>query len=141
MKKALFFAAIGALVIWAFVSHLAIPLAVAIAAAVIWAFRSDKNMWKTKPATELVAMVESDDWRYWQTALEELRRRGEDISRFIPRLVSGLVADSTLARTAASTAIKDLFPELREQLREYLPTQDVTTSRQKIGPLLAKYGI
>src|SRR6184192_4507185 len=101
MKKTLFFAAVGALVIWSFVSYHALPLLIAIIAMVIWAFSSDKKMWKTKPTAELVALVEGDEWRYWQTALEELRRRGEDISRFIPRLVAGLVSDSTLARTAA----------------------------------------
>jgi len=77
MKKALFFTAVGALVVWSFVSHLALPLLVAIIAMGIWAFRSDKNMWKTKPATELVALIEGSEWRYWQTALEELQRRGD----------------------------------------------------------------
>jgi hypothetical protein len=141
MKKVVFFIAVGALVIWSFVSHLAIPLAVAIVAMGIWAFRSDKSMWKTKPIAELVAMVEGSDWRYWETALEELRRRGEDISRFIPRLVSGLVSDSTLARAAADATLRKLFPEFKEQLRGYLPAQDVATARQKIGPLLSKYGV
>jgi len=141
MKKALFFIVIGALVIWSFISHLALPLVVAIIAMAIWAFRSDKNAWKTKPTAELVVMVESDKWSYWQTALEELRRRGEDISRFVPRLVSALVSDSTMARTAAEAVLKDLFPEFREQLRGYLPAQDVAKSRQTIGPLLAKYRV
>jgi|SRR6478609_11656907 len=141
MKKALFFIAVGALVIWSFVAHLAIPLVVAFIAMAIWAFRSDKNMWKTKPVTELVTMVEGDEWRYWLTALEELRRRGEDISRFIPRLVSRLVSDSLMSRTAADATLKDLFPEFKEHLTGYLPTHDVATSRQKLAPLLAKYGV
>ena len=139
MKKALFFTAVGALVILSFISHLALPLAVAIIATLVWAFRSDKNMWRTKPAGELVAMVESDEWRYLQTAMEELRRRGEDISRFIPRLVSGLFSDSVLARTAADAALRELFPEFKEQLKRYLPTQDVAVARQKLAPLLARY--
>jgi hypothetical protein len=141
MKKILFFVAVGALVIWSFISHLALPLLVAIVAMAIWAFRSDTKMWKTKPTAELVAMIEGGEWRYWQTALEELRRRGEDISRFTPRLVSGLVSDSVLARTAADAALKDLFPELKEQLRGYLPTHDIAASRQRLEPLLAKYGV
>src|SRR6184192_2648582 len=72
MKKTLFFAAVGALVIWSFVSYHALPLLIAIIAMVIWAFSSDKKMWRTKPTAELVALFEGDEWRYWQTALKEL---------------------------------------------------------------------
>ena len=141
MKKIVFFVAVGALVIWSFVSHLALPLVVAIVAMAIWAFRSDTKMWKTKTTAELIAMIEGGEWRYWQTALEELRRRGEDISRFTPRLVSELVSDSVMARTAADAALKDLFPEFKEHLRGYLPTHDVAASRQRLESLLAKYGV
>jgi hypothetical protein len=141
MKKALFFIVIGALLIWAFVSHFALPLTIAIIASLIWAFRADKNMWRTKPAAELIAMIESKDWRYWETAIEELRRRGEDISRFVPRLVSGLVADSVMSRTAADAALKKLFPEFNGHLRGYLPTHDVAASRQKLAPLLKMHGL
>ncbi len=141
MKKILFFVGIGALVVWSFISHLAIPLFVAIVAMGIWAFRSDTKMWKTKPTAELVAMVEGSEWRYWQTALEELRRRGEDISRFTPRLVAGLVSDSLMARTAADATLKALFPEFKEHLRDYLPNQDVAVSRQRLEALLMRYGV
>ncbi len=141
LKKTLFFAAVGALVIWSFVSHLALPLFVAVVAMAIWAVRSDTRMWKTKPSAELIGMVEGSEWRYWQTALEELRRRGEDISRFTPRLVAGLVSDSLMARTAADAALKDLFPEFKDHLKGYLPTHDVAASRQRLEPLLAKYGV
>jgi hypothetical protein len=141
MKKILFFAAVGALVIWSFLSHLALPLFVAILTMAMWGFRSDMNMWKNKPTPELVAMVEGAEWRYWQTSLQELRRRGEDISRFTPRLVAGLVSDSLMARTAADAALKDLFPEFKEHLKDYLPARDVAVSRQKLESLLARYGV
>ena len=141
MKKILFFIVVGALVIWSFISHLALPLVVAIVAMAIWAFRSDTKMWKTKPTPELVAMVEGGDWRYWETALEELRRRGEDISRFTPRLVAGLVSNSVMSRTAADAALKGLFPEFKDHLKGYLPTHDVAASRRQLESLLAKYGV
>ncbi len=141
MKKFLFFIIVVALVIWSFFSHLALPLLVAIVAMAVWAFRSDTRMWQTKPTAELVAMVESGEWRYWQTALEELRCRGEDISRFTPRLVAGLVSDSVLTRTAAEVALKDLFPEFKDHLKGYLPTHDAATSRQRLEPILVKYGV
>lgn len=141
MNKILFFVAVGALVIWSFIAHLALPLLVAIVAMAIWAFRSDTNMWKTKPTAELVAMIEGNEWRYWQTALEELRRRGEDISRFTPKLVAELVSDSVMSRAAADAALKNLFPEFKDHLRGYLPTHDVAASRQRLESLLAKYGV
>lgn len=141
MKKIVFFIIVAALVIWSFISHLALPLVVAIVAMAIWAFRSDTKMWKTKPTAELVAMVEGGEWRYWQTTLEELRRRGEDISRFTPRLVAGLVSDSVLSRTAADAALKDLFPDFKDHLKGYLPTHDIAASRQRLQPLLEKYRV
>lgn len=141
MKKGMFFTVVAALVVWSFVSHLALPLCVAVSAMVIWGFHSDRNMWKTKPNAELVAMVESAKWRYWQTALEELRRRGEDISPFTPRLVAGLVSDSIMARTASESTLKALFPEFKEHLKDYRPTQDVALSRKKLEKVLVTYGI
>ena len=141
MKKILFFIAIGALVIWSLVTYWAPPGIVAIVALVIWAFRSDTKMWKTKPTAELVALIEGNDWAQWQNALQELHRRGEDISRFTPRLVARLVSDSVLSRTAADAALKEVFPEFKEHLKGYLPTHAVTASRQRLEQLLVKYGV
>jgi len=141
MKKVLFFTVIGALVIWSFVSHLALPLAIALVAATVWAVRSDNQMWKTKPVSELIALVEGSDSNYWQTALEELQRRGEDISPYAPLLLRRLLVDSKFQRVAADTALKKLYPELKDHLRGFFPTDDVAKIRERLAPLLAKYGI
>ena len=141
MKKTLLFIAVSALVIWLFISHLPWPLIVVISALLIWAFRSDKNMWKQKPVAELVAMVESNEWSQWNGGLAELNRRGEDITRFIPHLVSHLVSDSRITRAAAEMMLKDYFPQLKPDLQGYSPSHDAAVCRQKISPLLAKYGI
>jgi hypothetical protein len=141
MKHAPIFIAVSALVIWSFISHLALPLIVAIIVVVIWAYRADKNMWKTKPVAELMALVESHDWQKWDGGLAELNRRGEDITRFIPHLVSHLVSDSRITRAAAEMMLKDYFPQLKPELQGYSPSQDPAACRQKIEPLLTKYGI
>ena len=141
MKHAPIFIAVSALVIWSFISHLAWPLSVAFIALLIWAFRSDKKMWRQKPVAELVAMVESNEWKNWDAGLAELNRRGEDITRFIPHLVSHLVSDSRITRAAAEMMLKDYFPQLKPDLQGYSPSHDAAVCRQKIAPLLAKYGI
>jgi hypothetical protein len=124
-----------------FLSRLGIPLCVLLVIAVVWAIRKDLNTWKTRPSSELVTMVEGNDWSHWQNALAELQRRDEDLSRFIPLLISRLVSDSPMARSAADATLKKSFPEFKEHPKGYLSAQDPAVSRRKIAPLLAKHGL
>ncbi len=111
---------------------LAVPVAV-------WAYRSDNREWASKSKSELLAMVSSDDWRGWKLALQELRRRGDDISSFVPVMLQRLLTEETFARASAHITLIDLFPELRPRLKQYQPQDKIEVSREKIGPLLQEY--
>jgi hypothetical protein len=113
---------------------LAIPL-------VIWAIRVDSRRWKTKSRDELLGMLVSDDWKHWTRALKELRRRGEDTSVHIPKLLPRLLADARMTREAARITLVDQFPDLGEPLSDYRATDDVERSRGKLAPLFARYGV
>ena len=61
----------------------------------------DRRRWRSKTREQLAAMLQGSDWRYYKMAIRELKRRGEDVSVHIPRLVGMLVSDSRVERGAA----------------------------------------
>ena len=87
-----------------------IAAAVALAGAWYWNTRS----WRRKSRDELIRMLQSDDWRFHKAAIKEMRRRGEDVTVYLPRIVALLAADSKVERAAGQITIKDCFPELAQ---------------------------
>ena len=112
---------------------LAIPL-------ILLAIWIDKRRWWRKPRAELIAMLASENWRYWKQALKELRRRGEDTSVHLPRLIPKLLANSRVEREATRITLVNHYAELREQLADFRAADEVDISRQKLKSLLEKYG-
>ena len=113
---------------------LAIPL-------ILLAIWLDRRRWSRKPREQLVAMLTSDNWRYWKPALKELRRRGDDTSIYQPRLLSRLLAESRLEREAARITVADHYPELRASLADYRSADAVDSSRAKLKPLLERFAV
>lgn len=141
VKKNLLLIPVIVLIILWMVSHSAVPLAAAIVLGIIWAYRSDRTLWRDKPTDQLVAILKGGEWAKWDAAIEQLQRRGENISLFIPRLVTALVSDSLMTRAAAEATLKKWFPEFKENLKGYLPSRDVGTSRKQLESLLARYDV
>lgn len=112
-----------------------IVLSVALAGAWYW----DARSWRRKPREDLVRMLESGDCFFHKTAISELRRRGEDVTPYLPRIVASLVAHSKVDRAAAQITIKDCFPELAAEIAGYSPTADLETCRAKAMPLLSRF--
>ena len=86
-------------------------------------------------------MLGSEDWKYWELALKELKRRGEDTSIYVPQLMPRLLADTQMAREAARIILTGQFPELSDQLSDYRAADDVNSSRRKLTSLFEKYGV
>jgi len=84
-------------------------------------------------------MLQSDDWRFHKAAIKEMRRRGEDVTVYLPRIVALLAADSKVERSAGQMTIKDCFPELAAEIQGYSPTADVEACRTKAAPLLSRF--
>lgn len=112
-----------------------IAAAVALAGAWYWDIRS----WRRKSRDELIRLLRSDDWRFHKPAIKEMRRRGEDVAVYLPRIVALLVADSKVERAAGQMTIKDCFPELAGEIQGYSPTEDVQACCAKAAPLLSRF--
>jgi hypothetical protein len=84
-------------------------------------------------------MLQSDDWRFHKAAIKELRRRGQDVVPYLPRIVALLVADSKIERAGAHVTIKDCFPDLAAEIQGYSPTADLESCREKAAPLLSRF--
>ncbi len=114
---------------------LVIYLLVVLAAAYAW----ETYKWRSRPTSDFEGMVTGDDWKRWTSGLKELRRRGENIERYVPVFLSRMLADSRLRREAARTSVSDVFPGLRPELRAYHSSDSPDVSRQKLAPLLGRY--
>lgn len=84
-------------------------------------------------------MIQGDDWRFHKPAIQELRRRGEDLAPYLPYVVALLVADTKVERAAAHITIKDCFPHLVTDIRGYSASANVEVCRIKAGPLLSRF--
>ena len=112
---------------------------VAVAIGFFGAWYLDARSWRRKPREELVGMLESEDWRFHKAAIAELRRRGEDLGVYMPRIVGRLGSESKVVRAAALATIKGVFPELAAELRGYSPSEATEVCREKAAGLVARY--
>jgi hypothetical protein len=116
-------------------------LVILIAAALIVAWYLDVNSWKKKSRDELVGMAQSRNWRFHRVALEELKRRGEDTTVYIPQFVALLVSESKIERASAHLTLQDCFPSIAAEIKGYTGTADLSQCRTKASSLLLRYGI
>lgn len=95
--------------------------------------------WRRKPVAELERMVTGRDWQKWKMGLKELKRRGDDIERFVPLLLTRMIEEKRMRREAARMTLSDMFPHLRPDLKGYSSADDPAISRQKLASLLERY--
>src|SRR4051794_8496363 len=88
----------------------------------LWAFFNDKSLWRNKPREVLEQLIRGKDWKGIQVALEELRRRGEDIQPHRPIILRLLISESKFERVAGKVAIRKLYPEVARELPGYKGT-------------------
>lgn len=111
------------------------------AALFLLLYSMDRRRWAKKSREELVHGVNGEDYRLWKACLVELRRRGEDIEPFMPRLLRALVAESPSKRAAGKITLSALYPEIKPLLKDFSPTADAAACRAQMTPLLAMFGI
>lgn len=98
-------------------------------------------LWRRKSRDKLVGMLKSDDWRSYKPAVLELRRRGDDVTIYLPRIVAMLVSNSKIERAAAKAIIKSCFPDLAGDVADYSATADIETCRGKAASLLSRFPV
>ena len=76
-----------------------------------------------------------------QVALEEVKRRGENIEPYAPIILKFLVSNVRMQRVAGKVALKKLYPELWRELPDYEGTAPKEVCIAKAKPLLEKFGI
>ncbi len=98
-----------------------LPLLIFPVLLLVAAWHYDKRSWRRKTAEELVRILQSENWRSYRAAIRELRRRGEAVEIYQPRLVALLASKVTIERAAARIIITDCFPEHATELLSYAP--------------------
>ena len=66
-----------------------------------------RHDWKKKPLTDFTQHLDSRDWRRYGFAIRELQKRGQDVTIYIPRVVSLLAADSRIERAMGQRVIEN----------------------------------
>jgi hypothetical protein len=109
----------------------------------IGAYLADVRSWRTRSREALIEMIRSADWRRHLVAVDELRRRGEDVDVFLSRFLLLLAAESRIERAAAEDVIRKHYPLLAQQLKDCGSSSmaDAATCRHKIEPLLKSYSV
>jgi hypothetical protein len=107
----------------------------------VWAFFNDKNLWRNKPREVLEQLITGGDWMKIQVALEEVRRRGEDIQAYRPIVLRLLVSASKIERVAGKVAIRKLYPEVARELPDYEGSAPTEVCIAKAQPVLEHFGV
>jgi hypothetical protein len=87
--------------------------------------------WRLASTASLRKKIERGDWRYYQGALLELKRRREDISAEALRVISLLSSESRIERTAGEMILKRVYPEFSARIPSYNPAEDAQTCATK----------
>jgi hypothetical protein len=112
-----------------------------VAALLAGAWFVDRWLWRRRSREKLIGMLQSNNWRLYKPAIRELRRRGEDVTAYIPRIVALLVSNSKTERAAAKTTISACFPDLIKEIAGYSATADIDACRARAAPLLSRFRI
>jgi hypothetical protein len=119
-------------------SGIGIAVVVLLAAWGLDSWRRNR-IWRAKPIEELLGIVAGHDWRRWELALGELKRRGHDIAGAIPGLAGRLLSESKWERAAARIVLMNVYPETRPLLKSYRASDDESTRRKALEPFFAKF--
>src|SRR6202008_2224565 len=94
-------------------------LAVAFVAAWFFDRGRERRLWGAKSKDDLVAVLVGAEWHHWELALEELKRRGEDLETALRRLSIHLLFGQPSEGRAAQIALMNIYPETRALLKSY----------------------
>ncbi len=112
-----------------------------IAALLVCAYLLDIFRWKKKPIGELYDMLNSPDPKKMMIGLTQLRRRKEDISSHIQRVIPFLLAESAVDRVTGKMIIQKHYPEDYALIKEYAGTDDLEKCKNTLSKLHTKYGV
>jgi hypothetical protein len=121
-----------------------VTTAIAVVAIVLfaaWGVDRWRNrlVWGKKSAEELSIIISGAEWRKWELALEEFKRRGHDATAAVSLVGGRLLSESHWERSAARMVLMKVYPETRPLLKEYRPTDDDPTRRKVLAPFFAEY--
>ena len=85
--------------------------------------------WKT--TTELQAILQVNQFYFFQLAIAELAVRGEDIQKERSYVLELLVSDNYAARVCAWQTLRYFFPDAAKQIVEYQPKDSLDICRIK----------
>jgi hypothetical protein len=106
-----------------------------------WAFFNDKSLWRNKPREVLEQMITGDDWTKIHVALQEVKRRGEDIQPYRPIVLRLLISESKLQRVAGKVAIRKFYLEVARELPDYEGSASTEVCIAKAQPVLERFGV
>lgn len=118
-------------------STVAFIIGFVLVAAYLWT----RKPWAKKADDELVGLATGGDWKSWKDALAELRRRGHDLTPYVPAIAARLLAESRFEREAARITLADLFPAWQERLAAcgYQPAEPPEQARARLQPVFASF--
>ena len=98
-----------------------------------------RHDWKKKPLTDFTQHLDSRDWRRYSFAIRELQKRGQDVSIYLPRVVSLLAADSKMQRAMGLRVIQRCYPDIARELEGYSFMHDVAACQERAASLLSRF--
>ena len=116
-----------------------IPYILSVAAILIAGWFLYRHEWKKKPLEDFTKVLDSRDWRRYELAVRELQKRGQDVSIYIPGIVSLLVGDSKIQRAMGQRVLEKCFPVIAAEIKGYCYMENVAVCREKAAPLLARF--
>jgi hypothetical protein len=81
-----------------------------------------RRIWGSKSTEELLVILSGPEWRKWELALEELRRRGYDASGAVAALARRFSSESKWERATARIVLMNIYPDTRAFLKDYRET-------------------
>lgn len=97
-----------------------IAVGLLVVGAAVWAILRLSNL-EGKSENELRVLFRTGDWLSYEQALAELRRRGLDISAYVPLVVDLLTHESKFRRSTGWRAVREYYPGLAALLPSFNP--------------------
>jgi hypothetical protein len=114
-----------------------LALILLVCAALVVAFLLDRRSWRVRPAQSLRDMALGDDWRKWDAAVRELRRRGEALDGIPQHIAPYLLSDSVVLREAARSTLVRHFPDAKVLLSGF----SVSAPPENAAEIVAKISL
>ena len=99
----------------------------------------DVLIWKLKPESKILEMIDSTDPKKLMVGLTQLRKRNKDISTYIDRALPFLISDSVFDRVTAKMILKKHFQEDYALIEKYSGTDSLEKCKENLLELNCKY--